>query len=473
MTNSSSMERDDSHSEILELESIPSNPNEPIVAAQQPRIGSNLGTEATTTNWPIAEPQKMKVPTIVQSIKIDSTGETFDVTAELDLLLISLEQANPHPPKIVNPFSIAVLPEQNPERERRQQESLSISETIEAIAATEIATNTQLYQELNNIHQQLMTARAELQTLHQRNQSQVDAVDANATQVNRLKVRTQQLAHYTKERVGKIQELIITADSIRAEIVTSLEKFGGYREIRSLLTELETSRHALLLAHDRLSTGQEAFYESLYAIEARITAQSNDSVQQLRQYQDLIQNLSQTISTDRLQIAGMSVDLSLKCDRVQDTSVQIMEMHAQITEKSQILHSRIAEVERGFTELTKSMQLENDRFYELTAQTIDRTEAIQSQFTNIANEFSLDREAIATLQSELASVRESIERSSEQQMDYFDLQFYELMANWTELSGNRKEQGGERQKILTWLWILSAAILLTLAFSIYILLHLK
>ncbi len=472
MTNSSSLERDDSHSEILELESIPSTPNESIVAVPQPRIGSNFGAEATTTNLPIAKPQKMKAPTIVQSIKIDSTGEIFDVTAELDLLIRSLEQATPHPPKIVNPISLATLPEHNQAR-RRQQESLSISETLDAIAATEIATNNQLYQELNNIHQQLVTARAELQALHHRNQSQVDAVDANATQVNRMKVRTQQLARYTKERVGKIQELIGAADGIRADIVTGLEKFGDYREIRSLLTELEASRHALVLAHDRLSTGQEAFYESLHAIQERVTTQSNDSVKQLSQYQQLIQNLSQTISTDRLQIAGMSVDLSLKCSQVQDLSVQITDMHAQITEKSQVLHSRVTEIERGFTKLTESMQLENERFYELTAQTIDRTEAIQSQFTNIAKEFSLDREAIATLKSELASVREDIARSSEQQLDYFDLQFYELMADWSELSDDRKERGGDLRKILTWLWILSAALGLAIVFLIYILMHLK
>jgi uncharacterized phage infection (PIP) family protein YhgE len=473
LTNSSSLDWDDSHSEILELESIPSNPNESIVAAQQPNTSSDFGVEATTPNWPIVASQKMKVPKIVQSIKIDSTGEILDVTAELDLLIRSLEQATPQPPKIVNPLSLAALPEHNQARERRQQESRSISETLAAIAATEIATNNQLYQELNNIHQQLVTARAELQTLHHRNQSQVDAVDANATQVHRLKVRTQQLAHYTKERVGKIQELIVTADGIRADIVTALEQFGDRRQIRSLLTELEASRHALILAHDRLSTGQEAFYESLHAIQERVTAQSNDSIQQLGQYQQLIQNLSQTISTDRLQIAGMSVDLSLKCSQVQDLSVQITDMHAQITEKSQVLHSRVAEIERGFTKLTESMQLENERFYELTAQTIDRTEAIQSEFTNIAKEFSLDREAIATLQSELASVREHIERTSEQQLDYFDLQFYEMMADWSELSDNRKEQGGDRRKILTWLWILSAAIGFAIVVLIYILMHLK
>ena len=174
------MDRDDSHSEILELESIPFAPSKPIFAAQQSIMGSSLAIEATSTALPIDGQQKLNIPTIVQSIKLSSTGEVFDVTAELDLLLRSLEQATPHPPKICNPISVTVLPENLQGLERRQQESLSISETVAAIAVTEVAMDTQLHQELNNIHQQLVTARTELQSLHQRNQSQVDAVAANA-----------------------------------------------------------------------------------------------------------------------------------------------------------------------------------------------------------------------------------------------------------------------------------------------------
>ncbi len=534
MTNSSSVDRDDSNSEILELESIVAN-------AHQPLVNNNLVDEMAALS--IDSRQKMRVPLVTQSIKIGSTGETFDVTAELDLLLKNIELATPHPPTAnvllhskpdercadLIPRSCAnsrepsntsgysadgFLSEETSELDRatasrqasdfrtaataieidgadtqhdqniaagsgscqehtRQQQSLAISETIAAIAAKEPETDTQLHRELSDIHQQIVAARAELQSLHQRNQSQVEAIDANATKVTRLKVRTQQLAQYTKDRVGKVQELIGTVEEIRAEIVTGLEKFGGDREIRSLLTELETTRHALVLAHDRLFTGQEAFYDSLHEIEARVTAQSIDAVQQLQQDRELIQQLSQTISTDRLQIAGMSVDLSIKYSQVHDLSTQITDMHAQITEKSQILHSRVTEIDRGFIELAESVRLEKDQFYELTAQTIDRTEAMQSQFTNIAKEFSLDREAIAVLQSELTAVREMLVCSTEQQLDYFDLQFYELMTNWSELSGYHKKQGGDTRKISTWLWGLSAVVGIVFVLLIYLLMRLK
>jgi chromosome segregation ATPase len=281
------------------------------------------------------------------------------------------------------------------------------------------------------------------------------------------------LAYYTKNRVGKVQELIATVDAIRTEIVAGLEKFGGYREIRSLLAELETSRQALVLAHDRLCTGQEAFYDSLQAIEQRVTNHSQDSVDRLRGYQELIERLSQTLATDRLQMAEMSVDLSLKYAQIQELSGQIRDMHAQITEKSQLIHHRVANTERGFSELAESVRAEKDQFYELTAETIDRTTDIRARFSNIASEFSLDREAIAALKSELAIVRESVERERERQLDYCDLQFYELLADWSELSGDRQKRSSDRRKILIWLSSLSVAIGLTLAFSIYILMHLK
>jgi uncharacterized phage infection (PIP) family protein YhgE len=465
LTNSSSLDRDDSISEILELETIPAAPIQP---SDIPSQSSRQVTDAVTLPVADKSDRQRTVPTILRSTEIDSTGEIVNVTAELDLLIKTLDRANPHPPQLNRP-----LDEEYRERERRQQESHSISETLAEIAATELNTDTLLYRELSNIHQQIAIARQELQTLHQRNQSQVEAIDAHAERINRLKVRTQQLAYYTKNRVGKVQELIGTVDAIRTEIVTGLEKFGGYREIRSLLVELETSRAALVLADDRLSTGQETFYESLQAIEQRVTSHSNDSVDRLRRYQESIESLSQTISTDRLQMAEMNVDLSLKYAQIEEQSDRITQMHAQVTEKSQLIHRRVAEIDRGFTELAESVRLEKDQFYELTAETIDRTTAIRSQFSNIDREFSLDREAIAALQSELATLRESVDRANERQLDYFDVQFYELLADWNELSGNRQERSSDRRKILTWLWILTVAIGLTLAFSIYILLHLK
>jgi uncharacterized phage infection (PIP) family protein YhgE len=459
LTNSSALDREDSHSEILELETIPVKPSQP---------SGLLPPSATPVTMSENGKPQMKVPKIVKSIEIGSTGEIFNVTAELDLLIETLKLATPHPPKQNCSLELA-----NQERERRQRESHSISETLAAIAASEIDTDTQLHRELTNIHHQITAARHELQTLHQRNQSQVETIDAHADRIDRLKIRTQQLAYYTKNRVGKVQELITTVDAIRAEIVNGLEKFGGYREIRSLLAELETSRQALVLAHDRLCTGQEAFYESLQAIEQRVTTHTNDSVDRLRSYQELIERLWQTISTDRLQMAAMSVDLSLKYAQIQELSGQISDMHAQITEKSQLIQRRITQIERGFSELAESIRVEKDQFYELTAETIDRTADIQSQFGKIDRDFSLDREAIAALQSELTTVRESVDRASERQLDYFDSQFYELLADWSELSGERQERGSDNRKILTWLWILSVAIGLALAFSIYILMHLR
>jgi uncharacterized phage infection (PIP) family protein YhgE len=450
LTNSSSPDREESDSEILELEEMPASP--------APSSRQAVGDERCQPNF----------PTIVRSIEIPSTGEVLNITAELDSLIKTIELAEPHPPQIDRSLESA-----NHERERRHQQSHSISETIAQIAASETDTDSQLHRELTNIHQQIATARHELQTLHERNQSQVETIDAHADRIDRLKVRTQQLAYYAKNRVGKVQELISTVDAIRAEIVTGLEKFGGYREMRSLLAELETSRHALVLAHDRLCTGQEAFYESLQEIEQRVTSHTNDSVDRLRQYQELIETRSQTLSTDRQQIAEMSVDVSLKYAQIQELSTQIRDMHAQITEKSQLIHRRVADTERGFSELAESVQVEKNQFYELTAETIDRTTAIQDRFSKIDREFSLDREAIAALKSELAKVQAGFDRASEKQLDYFDTQFYDLLADWSELSEERQERGSDNRKIIAWLWALSIAVGLALAFSLHLLMHLK
>jgi hypothetical protein len=467
LTNSSLQDRDDSDSEILELEAIPAKPSQPIdiPPSSDLQITTDVPVPVTDNHNP-----DIKVSKIVTSIEIGTPDDIFNVTAELDALIETLERAHPQPPQLDRSLDIASL---HQERDRQQQEAQSISETLAAIAASESAPDSQRQQELTNIHQQIATLQQELQALYQRNQSQVKTIAAHTDRIDRLKIRTHQLAHYTKDRVGKVQSSIAIVDAIRTEIITGLEKFGGYREIRSLLIELETSRQALVLAHDRLCTERETVYESLQAIEQRVTSHSNDAVERLRSDRALIESLSQKLSTDRLQMAEMSVELSLKYAQIQELSAQISDMHAQITEKSQLIHRRVADTERGFSELAESVRAEKDQFYELTAETIDRTADIRAQFGNIATEFSLDREAIAALKSELATVREGVERERERQLDYFDLHFYELLADWSELSDERQKRGSDRDKILIWMWILSGAIGLALAFSIYILMHLK
>ncbi len=457
MINSSALGRQDPNSEILELETIsPRNPD--CVPAEHLRQ-----RDLTRSSQPITEPIELNVAeappspsdTIATSITVSSTGEKLDIRAELDSLLNSLKIPTPYSP--------------DPALERDL-----IADTLAKIAAAEpIAHSQQLLAELNLARQQLAVAHTDLQSLHERNQDQIDTVDRSVLHIKQLKFRTQQLARHSQKQIQTVQLMLGSLDQIRQEVVTNLAKFGGYEEIHSMLGQLEDTRSALVIAHDRLKTGQEAFYESLRSIQEHVALQSQETEEKLGHYQESIQSLTEAIAADRQHIAIMGVEMTLKFTELKGLSTEITEMHGQIVEKSQALQSRIANIDRGFTELSQSVQVEKEQFYELTVETIDKADNMRSQFTDIARQIGLDREAIEQLKVEIETVRHSVDQGVEQQLNHFDLQYHELMSTWGELQVRQKTLNRHTAKFSTWLWILSFAVGVMFILLITVLMSLK
>jgi chromosome segregation ATPase len=431
LTNSNGIDRDDSPSELLEFEPMLENKSaEAMRKDRQSPVDAQLQSSAPSA------PQPSIVP---------STDPNFDLSSELDSLLKSIGQSTPHPPD----FAVADAEISS------QLVGNPTAETLVAIAAKESINYPQLHQDLITVAEQISTARSQLQSVHQRNQAQVDAVDANVLQVSKIKVRIKQLARYTKHQVEKAHETIEILDRIRTEIVTGLESFGGYTEIATMLTELETIRAEAIAAQEQLKNGQDSFYTSLQEIKTQIATQQNESAAKLHQYHELIQELSQTAVAERLQITDLSTNLSVNLRQVQDLNLQIADMHAQVTDKSHAIQLRIVEIDRGFAELTQSLRQDKEQFYELTAETIDRTDALRLQFADINNQIRIDREAIADLQAELESVSQTTDRGTEQQLDYFDLQLQELIDKYEY---QQRAQSSQARIFSRWLWGLSLGI---------------
>ncbi|WP_310418073.1 hypothetical protein [Chamaesiphon sp. OTE_8_metabat_110] len=373
------------------------------------------------------------------SIEIDSS---LDVRTELDLLLTALEQSTPHPP--------------TPSLET---DDSSISSILTQIATVEPVTHVQeSIQALNASREQLTLAQSQLQILAQRNQTQIDRVDANVLEVKQIKFRIQQLAQHSKSQIEHVERILNSLSKIHTEIVTNLAKFGGYDEIRVMLSQLEAARYALVIAHDRVNTGQENFYDSLKLIQAQVAARSDESEAKLDRYQQSIQSLSQAISTDRLRIAGMSVEMSTKTNELHSLSTEITTIHDRIVEKSQTLQAKITRIDRSFSELSQSMQQEKEQFYELTAESIEKADLVRSQLDEIIKQISDDRAIFTTFTAEIEALRSEAKAEAERQFERIELRDFELSTLANNFKIDRKQQLITTTKLTNWLWILSGGV---------------
>jgi phosphopantetheine adenylyltransferase len=371
------------------------------------------------------------------------TGEQqLDISVELDAILTSLQLTTPHPPQ-----------------QRVGSDVNSLTGILTEISTTEPVTHIQQsIAALNEVRQQSISAQTQLQILHQRNQVQVDRVDAGVREVKQAKSRTKQLAQQIETQCKDARAMLDSLERIHADIIINLDKFGGYAEIQGMLVQLETTRNALTIAHERVTNGEQTFHESLQAIEARVVARSDDSESKLRQYQESIESLSQTISTDRLQIAGMSVDMSTKLTDLYGLSDRMTTMHAQIVEKSQTFHTKIAELDLGLSKLSQSVRNEQEQFYALTVETIEKADVIRSQLADIIKQVNRDRDSISVLKAEIESVKCDNQAEIERQLRIFHRRENEIILLCTDIQARQKERIVNTRKLSIWLWGLSVVV---------------
>lgn len=382
-------------------------------------------------------------------------AESFDVEAELDSLLKILQSSDPHP---LDP----------------ETEWTSISETLATIAAAApIGQSQQLIEELRASREQISLTHSQLQSLDRENRDRVDTVDTSLLEVKQLKFRTQQLARHSKNQIDKVREMLVSLEQIRTEVIAGLDKFGGYDEIHSMLGQLAETRHELVLAHDRLRTGQEAFYESLQAIGEQVTANSHQSEAKLLDYQESISHLTENISADRLKIAMMSAEMNLKFNELSDLGTNITTIHGQIVAKSQTVQGSITQIDRQFGELSRSVQKEKEQFYELTAETIDKVEGLRSQFVDIIKQHGAEIETIEQLKTEIESIRHNVSYEAEQQLDRFDRHYDENIATWGDLQARQKASARDSRRFYNWLWLLTFAVGVVFALLITVLLTIR
>jgi hypothetical protein len=231
-----------------------------------------------------------------------------------------------------------------------------------------------------------------------------------------------------------------------AGILTTIYTNEPVTHIQQSIQELNDARQQLNAAQTQL----QILHQRNQVVVDRVDASLREAKQ--------IKSLSQSISKDRRQMAGMSVEMSATLNELYGLSNQITLMHAQIVEKSQTLQAKIAEIELGFIELSQSVRVEKEQFYELTVETIEKADVIRAQLADIIQRIDRDRDSISTLEAEIASVRHGNHQEIERQLDNFNRRETELISLCNDLQSLQKDRIAIANKFSRWLWVLSVAV---------------
>ena len=255
---------------------------------------------------------------------------------------------------------------------------------------------------------------------------------------------------------------------ISLEVVTSNQQNPDDSEH----TPIGANSFEHLAGNSRSIVQQQAVYESLQVIQAQVVAQSEESAQKLRQYQESIQSLSQIIASDRLQMARMSGEMSVKLNNFHALNAQFTTMHAQMVETSQTLRSKVTQIDRLFA-ASQSVRAEQEQFAALTAETIAKADLMQSQLAAIVQQIGDNHQSIAALKAEVESLRKTVRQEAQQKLINFDLRDRELISLCTNLQARQKIQMATAKKFSIWLSILSGVVGATLLLLIRVWIGMK
>jgi chromosome segregation ATPase len=303
--------------------------------------------------------------------------------------------------------------------------------------------------------QSLAAMQNELVATQQSQVEKLQAIEHSSGQAHKLQQRTEQLAKYSKLQVRQMQEMIQSFETIRQEIVTSLDRFGHYEQLEPMLQKILAADLSLRQANEKLQAHQSDLYESLQGVQKQVESRSNVAEQNLQQSHTEFTKLLETIRSDRERTVALQTMISQHFQEAQQLQVNLRGLEEGLTLKS-------TQLATDFTELTESIQHEKQQFYQLTAEMINKTDAMRSQFAEIANQVDKDWKAIQSLQFKVDDLHNTLDNEAKQQSFQLNQRYDELVSSWGDLKQKQAKIDRQQQSQQVWLKVLGIALFITL-----------
>ncbi len=313
--------------------------------------------------------------------------------------------------------------------------------------------------ESQKLAQSIAAAKNELTDIQRNSQVQIQAIERGVNQSQQLQQRTEQLAKYSKLQVRQMQEMLRSFDGIRKTIVQSLDGFGHYEQLEPMLQKILAADLSLRQANEKLQAHQSGLYESLQAIQKQVEKRSNTAERNLLQGQAEFEQLLDTIRADRERTIALQT-------LVTQNSQEAQQLHTSLLGLQKGLSRNSDQLQQNFMELAESVQHEKQQFYQLTADTINKTDAMRSQFAEMAKQVSKDWEAIQTLQFKFEDLRENVDGESKQQVSQLHQRYEELTSSWSDVKKKQINIEKLQQRQQIWIKILSGGLILSIVLLI-------
>jgi uncharacterized coiled-coil DUF342 family protein len=131
----------------------------------------------------------------------------------------------------------------------------------------------------------------------------------------------------------------------------------------------------------------------------------------------------------------------------------------------------LTDINSNFASLADSVQHEKQQFYQLTAEMINKTDAMRSQFAEQAKQVSKYWESIQSLQFRVDDLDDRVDSETQTQLQSLRQRHDEIISTWGDLNNKQKTIDRHHRTQQTWLQILTAGLGVSILLLVFLLIR--
>jgi chromosome segregation ATPase len=307
-----------------------------------------------------------------------------------------------------------------------------------------------LVRELAKARQELELANKNWEGVYNENAERAREVAQNLEEIKQLKNRTKQLAVQSKDQIKTIQDIVGSFDTLRQEVLRGLQEFKNIEELKQVVSQIDVARQSLDEAKAKIDGEGTGLYQSIVGLKNEAQERHDRTQEKLDLSMIELESVMAEFAVEKQKLNDSASSVKEAVGAGEKLADRLKTVQQEVNERADLMKADIARVSKEYEELTNNFGKDKEQFYQLTADAINKADAIRSQFAEINKKMTGDRDMLQLLKADVEDIKQSFERDTLQQVEQLSQHYKEAMESWGDIKFNQRQIQSTQAGIKNW-----------------------
>jgi chromosome segregation ATPase len=307
-----------------------------------------------------------------------------------------------------------------------------------------------LVRELAKARQELELAHKNWEGVYNENAERAREVAQNLEEIKQLKNRTKQLAIQSKDQIKTIQDIVVSFDTLRQEVLRGLQEFKNIDELKQVVSQIDAARQSLDEAKAKIDGEGTGLYQSIVGLKNEAQEHHDRTQEKLELSMAELESVMAEFAVEKQKLNDSASSVKEAVSAGEKLADRLKAVQQEVNERADQMKADIARVNKEYEELTNNFGKDKEQFYQLTADAINKADAIRSQFAEINKKMTGDRDTLQLLKADVEDIKQSFERDTLQQVEQLSQHYKEAMESWGDVKFNQRQIQNAQAGMKNW-----------------------